>query len=42
MSGQVTEEFGLPLSLTFDHAEVDGVDGAEFLERLTEHVVAPE
>jgi pyruvate dehydrogenase E2 component (dihydrolipoamide acetyltransferase) len=41
VSGAVAEESRLPLSLTFDHAEVDGVDGAEFLVRLAEHVAGP-
>jgi pyruvate dehydrogenase E2 component (dihydrolipoamide acetyltransferase) len=30
----------LPLSLTFDHAAVDGIDGAEFLQRVAEEVEA--
>lgn len=29
---------GLPLSLTFDHAAVDGIEGARFLETLADEV----
>lgn len=41
VSGQVVEQTLLPLSLTFDHAEVDGVDGAEFLVELVRHATEP-
>lgn len=42
VEGELREEQRMPLSLTFDHAEVDGVDGAEFLECLARHFAAPD
>lgn len=42
IDGSVTSVAGLPLSLTFDHAEVDGVDGARFLQRLADHFASPD
>lgn len=31
---------GLPLSLTFDHAAIDGIDGARFLQALADEIAS--